>query len=257
MKRIFIGSKRKIELPKRGYLFIGDEVPDVPQARVFDPTKDSFNLLKALDYRKSCEIVDGFDAAFDRGDGTLTKDTGLDFIAECLEAKPKTLRQLVPIPDKGASPGHIWAYNKVRRILRSPVLSAALCNQSPPAFSFNTRSVILARINRAELGDFDALLLGLFLMAQYKGQLVIPDFGFYARDAHASLLRGDGRIIARVDTLEELPRNLRQNVLLIKDKVASGATYEDAELLAKYAGLRPDPTRDGCDYNVFVREAMA
>jgi hypothetical protein len=253
MNRLFVGSKRKIGLPKRGYLFIGDEVPDVPQARVFDPAKHSFNLLKGLDYRKSCDIVDAFDAAFPRGDGTLTKDTGLEFIGECLEAMPKTLRQLIPAPERNASPGHIWAHNKVRRILRSPVLSAALCNQSPPAFSFNTRSVILARINRADLGEFDALVLGLFLMAHYKGQLVVPDFGFYARDAHASLLRGEGRLIAGVNTLEELPPKMRQQSLLISDKVASGTTTQDAEILAGYARLK----RDTVAFNDFVSNAIA
>jgi len=250
---LFVGFNKTLELPKRGFLYIGDEVPDVPQARVFDPLKHSFNPLKGLDYRKECDIVDSFDVAFPRGDGTLTKDTGLDFIAECLQAKPKSLRQLVPVPAKTASTGHVWAYNKVRRILRSPVLSAALCNAAPPAFSFNTRSVILARINRAELGDFDALVLGLFLIAQFKEQIVLEDGGFYLRELHANLLR-EGRLIAGVNVLEELPPKLRRLALQQCERFAEGTTYEDAVELAKYdCGFPPG----ALEYNGFISEAMA
>jgi hypothetical protein len=53
-----------------------------------------------------------------------------------------------------------------------------------------------------------------------------------------SLLR-DGRLIAGVNTLQELTPKLRQNVLLITDKVAAGTTYEDAETLAKYSRFVP------------------
>jgi hypothetical protein len=42
-----------------------------------------------------------------------------------------------------------------------------------------SRSTILARLNRAELGNFDADL---------KGQVVVPDFGFYGREGHVSLM---------------------------------------------------------------------
>jgi hypothetical protein len=41
-------------------------------------------------------------------------------------------------------------------------------------------------------------------------------------------------MIAGVNTLEELSAKLTLNVLLIKDKVASGTTVEDAETLARY-----------------------
>jgi hypothetical protein len=53
------------------------------------------------------------------------------------------------------------------------------------------------------------------------------------KDAHVSLIR-EGRLIAGVNTLGELPPTLRRNALLIKDKVASGSTLEDAEMLAAY-----------------------
>src|SRR3984885_6215180 len=106
-------------------------------------------------------------------------------------------------------------------LLMSPVRKRVLCN--PTNFSFNPRSVILAKLNRAELGDFDALVLGLFLMAHFKGQIVVPDFGFYGREAHISLIR-ENRLIARVNSLAELPPKLRQSVLL----EAAGATLANA-----------------------------
>lgn len=135
-------------------------------------------------------------------------------------------------------------------LLASPVLSRMLCN--PTNFSFNPRSVILARINRKELGDFDALIIGLLLMAHFDGQVIVPDFGFYGRECHMRLIR-EGRLIAGVNVLGELAPKLRQGVLLIKDKVASGTTVEDAETLAKYERLAPGTN----GFNDYVGAAIA
>lgn len=119
-------------------------------------------------------------------------------------------------------------------------------------FTFNPNSVNMARINRAELGDFDALVLGLFLIAHFKGQIVVTDFGFYGREAHAGLVR-EQRLIAGVNTLQELPPRLRQTVLLIEEKTAAGATADDAETLAQYARLLPRAN----GFSSFVQDAMA
>src|SRR5205807_10550595 len=78
-----------------------------------------------------------------------------------------------------------------------------LCSGNDFAFG-GKNTKVLARIDRAELGEFDALVLGLFLMAHFKGQVVVPDLGFYGREAHVSLIR-EGRLIAGVNTLGELP----------------------------------------------------
>jgi hypothetical protein len=91
---------------------------------------------------------------------------------------------------------------------------------------------ISARINRAELGDFDALVLGLLLTSHFEGQVIVPDFGFYRRDFHSRQIHEE-RLIAGVNTLNELAPRLRRIALLIKEKQASGATVEDAEELAK------------------------
>ena len=50
----------------------------------------------------------------------------------------------------------------------------------------------------------------------------------------------------------ELPPKLRQSVLLIKDKEASGTSMEDAETLAGYARL----ARGTNGFNAFVDQAM-
>ena len=65
------------------------------------------------------------------------------------------------------------------------------------------------------------------LIAQFKGPSVLPTFGFYGRDAHVNLIEED-RLIAGVNTLAEVPELLRQNLLLVPEKVASGAIVDDA-----------------------------
>jgi hypothetical protein len=45
------------------------------------------------------------------------------------------------------------------------------------------------------------------------------------------------RLIAEVNTLNELPPKLRQMALLIRDKQAAGATVENAEELTRYERL--------------------
>src|SRR5271170_285593 len=114
------------------------------------------------------------------------------------------------------------------------LLRRVLCN--PTNFSFNPNSVIQARIDRVELGDFDALVLGLLLMILAKGQVVVRDFGFYGRDIHSRLIREE-RLMAGVNFLDELSEKLRRTVLLINKKIPSGTTVEDAEDLAKYERL--------------------
>jgi hypothetical protein len=248
MNKLYIGLKRDVVLPKKGGLIvIADELNPKWRGKKFDPLKHSFNPLAGLDYRKACELVDIIGAMFPGGDETLTKTTGLEFIAEALEGEPTSLDGLIPEPDKKSSTGHIWAYGKIRRILRSPVLKRMLCN--PTNFSFNPRSVILARVNRAELGEFDATVIGLLLMSQFKGQLVVSDLGFYGRDLHTGLLR-ENRLIAGVGALDELPPKLRR-LVSTTETVAAGATYEDAERLAMYAGK----LRGTNDFNDFVAEA--
>jgi hypothetical protein len=244
LNKLFVGITRKVEIPKGGCLFIHDEVPEIPRARVFDPRLHSFNPLKGIDYKKAREIADVLYTVYPQGENTLTVRNGRRSL---LKALLKARRF-----DKAA--GDEEAQGLIDDILSSPIVRRVLCDPENQ-FSFKPGATILARINRAELGEFDALVLGLLLMSHYKGQVVVPDLGFYGRDAHVSLVR-QGRLIGGVNHLSELPVKLRHAVLLMPEREASGATFEDAETLALYAGLRPDPLRQDNPYSEFVRAAM-
>ena len=247
MNKLYVGFSKQITLPKGGCLFIADEVPDVSRARVFDPLKHSFNPLDGIDYRKAREIAEILYTVSPQGENTLTVRNGKRALLRMLLDGRKRLNDDVKPGRKDDAANEAQA--AIDDLLMSPVLKRVLCNRTN--FSFNPRSTILARVSRTDLGDFDALVLGLFLIAHFRGQLVIPDFGFYGRDAHMAHVR-QGRLIAGVDVLNELPPKLRQGMLLIKDKRASGATFEDAETLAQYAGLQPDTV----GFNDFVADAM-
>lgn len=234
--KIYIGQTKEVVLPdKGGFLLIDDEVPEVSRSRIFDPMVHCFDPLKGITYKKARELVDVLYAIFPQGENTLTVRNGKRELLRCfLEGK-----RLDKIRASDEASG------VVNDLLMSPVLRLMLC--SPTNFSFNVNSVILARVNRVELGEFDALVIAQFLIGHYKGQLVIPDFGFYGRNGHTGLLR-ENRLIAGCNFLDELPERLRQHVLLQKDKVASGTIFEDAEVLARYAQLLPGTNA----YNEFV-----
>jgi hypothetical protein len=93
-------------------------------------------------------------------------------------------------------------------------------------------------------------LIASILISQFRGQIVIEDFGFYARPFHTRLIRED-RLMAGLYALSELDEKLRQMCLLM-DTEAAGCTFEDAETIAKYDGLIPGRN----DFNSFVRKAM-
>lgn len=248
MNKLFVGFSKEVELPKSGYLFISDEVPEVKRARIFDPMLHSFNPLANISYKKAREITDILYTVSPQGENTLTVRNGKRALLKMLLDGPERLDKL-PTNFSKTETGPLEAVATVDDILISPVLRRVLCN--PTNFSVNPNSKILARIDRAELGDFDATVLGLLLMAHYKGQVVIPDFGFYGRDCHVSLIREE-RLIAGCNFLGELPPKLRQAALLIDDKVPRGTTGEDAETLAQYKGLLPRTVA----FNDFVQGAI-
>jgi hypothetical protein len=227
MNQLFVGLSKEVELPSNGFLFINDEIPEVPdwkRPKIFDPLKHGFNPLKDIDYRKAREIADVLYTVYPQGENTLTVRNG----------KRALLKALLQSQSLDKIKGDDEVSGMIGDILASPVLRGVFCEGR--RFTFNPKSANLARINRAELGSFDSLVLGLLLIAQFKGQLVLPSFGFYGRDAHVNLIEEE-RLIAGVNTLAELPPLLRQNLLLVSEKVASGAIADDAEELAKYEGL--------------------
>lgn len=240
MNQLHVGFQKTISPPQRG-LFLHDDVPDIPRARIFDPAVHSFNPLKDMTYRKARAIADVLYAIYPQGENTLTVRNG----------KRALLKALLSAKRLDQVDGDDEVKGLVEDILTSPVLRRVLCDTSNQ-FSFRPNSLILARLNRAELGDFDALVLGLFLIGHYKGQLVVPDFGFYGREAHASLIREE-RLVAGVNFLGELSPKLRNAVLLMDDKVPEGTTLEDAQTLADYARV----PRGSNGFNTFVDRAMS
>ena len=203
MNKLYLGFSKQIELPKRNFLFIDDDIFDFPQSRVFDPTNHSFNPLKDIDYKKARALADVLYTATPQGENTLTVRNGKRALLQALLKADRL--------DKVRGDDEVTAM--IADILTSPILRRVLCNPKDQ-FSFNPRSVVLARLNRAELGDFDALVLGLLLINHFKGQIVLPDFGFYGCDAHISLIR-ENRLIAGVNFLDELPLRLRNSVLSV------------------------------------------
>lgn len=252
---LYAGLYTTIELPKGSFAWIGDEVPEHPKAKVFDPLKHTLNLfehplnlLEPADYRKACDMVSTLMALFPGGENTLTKEGVPLVLLDALDGATRFDRLF---QGESKDPSYISAQRMVRRILKSPVLRRVLCSERK-SFSFEgANRKVFVRLNRAELGEFDALALGLLVMAHYKGQLVVEDLGFYGRDLHVGLVEQE-RLIAGVNFLDELPDKLRQRCLLIEDKVLSGASLEDAEKVAKYEGYAKGTT----GFHDFVKGAI-
>lgn len=252
MNKLVIGlSDKTPELrTKPGFLLIDDgPIADVflsrfKRARLFDPHQHSFDPLKDITPRKAQDFAD---LVYPDKDLMTYRDGKSALVRMLLGAD--SLDDLPVIKHKGYED----ARQTMDDLLLSPILKSVLCRPLNQ-YSFKRGSSIVARVNRAELGDRDAYILGALLIAQFKGQIIVPDFGFYARDFHASLIR-ENRLIAGVHTLSQLDGKLRDMCLLM-DKVGMGCTFEDAEMLAKYEGLRPDPARVRNPYNKYIDEAM-
>src|ERR1700710_748077 len=140
LNKLYLGFNKTVEPPTRG-LFIHDNVPDIPRARIFDPAKHSFNPLKNIDYRKARALADVLYAASPQGDNTLTVRNGRRALVKML---PKSPRLEQPNPT-----GHIGdeeALAMIEDLLQSPILKSVLCGTANQ-FSFNPNSLILAKID--------------------------------------------------------------------------------------------------------------
>jgi hypothetical protein len=211
----------------------------------FDLRKHHFNPLHGMDYRRAREFVSVMDDIFPEGDSTLTKKNANFILLNALLEKPTYLDELLH-PDK-RDPAMQDAYQKIQTLLLSPVLRSVLCE----ATNFSMRGIVLARLDRALLGDFDAFVIASLLISNFKGRVIVPDFGFYGRERHVALIR-QNRLIAGVTTLSEVSPSLRQSLLTIPKKTASRTTSEDAEVLAKYEGFVPHTI----EHSDFIHGAM-
>jgi len=264
MNKLVIGLADKTDVlrpSKPGFLLIDDGpicdafLKRYKLAKEFDPHKHSFNPLQRMTYRKARDLTSVFYGS--EGKDTLTVRNGKRALARMLlkadyiDRLPKELgydkKDDKPMYD-AVNEAHALAED----ILLSPILRDIFCRRGN--FSIkdgNPPSSIVARIDRAKLGDYDAFILASLLISQFKGQIIIPDFGFYARPFHASLIR-ENRLIAGVFTLAELDEKMRQMCLLM-EKEARQCTYDDAETLAKYRGLVPTTN----EYKEYVASLMS
>jgi hypothetical protein len=227
-----------------GPIIDGLTLPTRRKTTRFDYRTHSFNPLKNMDYRRARDFIAMLDAAFPEGENTLTKKNANYVLLNALLSNPKRLDRLL---EPRNDPAQTDAYQKIHTLLLSPVLNRVLC--SPTNFSF--KGLLLARLDRAELGDFDCFVLGNLLISQYQGHIVVPDFGFYASPSHQFLIR-QRRLTAGLNFLDDVPTPLRQNLLLMDGKIASHATFDDAETLAVYSGL----ARGTVAFTDFVQRAI-
>lgn len=217
MNQLHVGFSKHIELPKGSFLLIDDEVPAHPKAKIFDPLHHSFNPLRDIDKKKARELADALYTASPQGENTRTVRNG--HRCSCSRARrlaEATRLDNVPVhsPIKGVAEE---VEGMLDELLFTDVMRNVVCSDYEFAFTGKNKKVF-ARLNRAELGDTDCLILGLFLLAHYRGRIVLPDAGFYLRDCHVSLIREE-RLIAGCNFLGELPTKLRQAVLLRSERM--------------------------------------
>lgn len=237
MNHLIIGTadhtETLLQLTRPGFLLIDDgELADAflthfPKAKLFEPTVHSFNPLNGLDYKRARDFADILYSASPQGENTLTVRNGKRALIQLLLAN--TTHRLDDIEGNRADPAEAEALATIDDLLVSPVLRSVLCGGGEP-FRFGRKQSIVARIDRAELGDFDAFVLGTLLIGQHKGQAVLDDFGFYGRPLHTALIR-QNRLTAGLRYLDELPLPLRHAVLTIDDKHFAHLLPDDAKYL--------------------------
>jgi hypothetical protein len=152
MLKLYVGLDKNIELPpqKDGYLLIDDEVEkwNAPQPIIFDPKKHRFNPLQDIDRKKAREIARLLYTASPQGENTLTVRNGRRALAAALVNSERFDKLRF---DKDVSKEARQEVNgMIDDLLFTDVMRKVLCNRTN--FSFNPRSVILARINRVRAG---------------------------------------------------------------------------------------------------------
>ncbi len=267
MNALVIGTTDKtksfIDLaPKSGFLWVHDDF-EYPLAHDVLDVSYRFNILRAAtDHdRFARDFISILDNIFPYGATTLTRGTENYLLLNCLRLlllddratlldiqkviKDKAYR--TSLKDRCDDPviKDNWAFietwdakdyrpllQKISGLLASPLIRSVLCAPKT-TFEIDPSRRTILKLDRAAIGDFAAFLIGSLLIGQYKGQVVVPDFGFYGREMHTALVREE-RLIAGANALGEFPVKLRQALLGIKTKIAYRVTAEDAASLLPY-----------------------
>ena len=257
MNSLHVGTNKTFDIDfSSNFLLIDDgtiidslHIPTRRSVTHFDVSKHCLNPLQGMDYRRARNFVSIINAIFPEGENTLARKNSTFALLIGLLNKPKSLDALfrgLPLPLRATPEAMLEAQQKIDTLLFSPVLKKVLANSNTSSLG----KVVLARLDRA-LGDFDAFVIASFLVSQFKGQVIIPDFGFYGREFHTSLIR-ENRLTAGINFFDELSPSLKNTLLTIPTKTPQRALFEDAEVLANHAGH----LRGTNAYNDFIKEAM-
>jgi hypothetical protein len=252
MNSLIVGSDKSdisTLLPPR-FLLIDDgplidslDFPPTWKVTHLDISEHVLNPLSGIDYRRARDFVSVLDAVFPEGDSTLTKKASrFALLSALLEKRKRTpsLESLIT-PDKN-DPGSMDAHQRIQTLLLSPVLKALLTTNRT---KLSLKGIVLARLDRSQLSEFDCFVIANLLISRYQGQVVIPDFGFYGCDIHTSLIR-QNRLIAGVNFLDEVSKEMQNRLMLMDKIVPKGCTAKDADTLADYCCEFPRGT-DGFD----------
>jgi hypothetical protein len=125
--------------------------------------------------------------------------------------------------------------NKIGTLLMSPTIRNII-GQVRSTFSLTKGNIVIANLDRADIGDLTARLLGGLLIARSAGHVYINDFAFFASEHFASLLSQE-RFSISLSFLDELPPKLQQSVLSIEDKIVLKTSPADAERLMFFLGI--------------------
>jgi hypothetical protein len=158
-----------------GCLYIGDEIRDVPakyRPKIFDPTKHPLNApdgISKQEARRLARLM--YEAASAKEESTLTERNGrralaryfvkfdrLDKIEAWLQKKVAAAENAKKGDKVSFTPTHAEVLGMLEDVLFTDELRAVLCKGR--SFEFPSDRPVLARINRDELGDEDALTLG-------------------------------------------------------------------------------------------------
>lgn len=252
---------------------LADRIPeDLTEHTVFfDATHKShlpsFNVFKGVPeeqrHKVATELVAAVDAMFPAGPTTLTRErsnylllncvrvlldvpgsTFLDvlellsdsnerdrFVSECTDVVVKNFWESeFPDWDDDAI---LPLRSKIGAMLTSPVVRNII-GTARTSFGFS-RNIVIADLNRAQLGSDAAYLLGSLLLTRAPGRVYLPNAGLYPPAIVGALLEQD-RLTLGVSSLGELSGKLRTQALAIPEKIALACSQDDAEALAPYFG---------------------
>lgn len=206
----------------------------------FDFSKHTFNPLRGMDYRRAQDFLDVLDAVFPQGQNTLRKmDSNFYLLKQLVTDKPTNLRNLITISD---DPAIKDASQKIESLLLSPVLNRVLTTATD---DFPLDGTILARLDPSVLGRRDCFVLANLLISVYKGHVIVPKYREYSCPFHLSLIE-ERRMTVGLNFLDEVSTEIRRS-LLMQETLACRCLYDDAEVLAMFAG-KPRGTNGFNDY---------